>query len=208
MLEHLKRFIRRVLTQLAHIAKVLFLTSTQIVKGRAFRLHMRQIGPVEVGHGEFAEHIVKDRSRLFDAVVALHHARGLEFGEGEGVDELLQRHAVLQAHGNRDGEVVHHRPETRAFLVHVDEDFTQLAVFVFAGAQIDLMPADIRLLGIALAALRHLLAVRFDDLFDDHLFDDLLGQHGGFLMRVAAFQRLGGVVVVFDQRGSQRLAQL
>ncbi len=69
------------------------------------------------------------------------------------------------------------------------------------------MPADIRLLGIAFPALRHLLAVRFDDLFDDHLFDDLLGQNGGFLMRVAAFQRFGGVFVILDQRRGERLAQ-
>ena len=62
------------------------------------------------------------------AVVALHHSRRFELGEGEGLDELLQRHAVLQTDRDRDGEIVHHRPEARAFLVHVDEDLTQRTV--------------------------------------------------------------------------------
>ena len=91
--------------------------------------------------------------------------------------------------------------------MHVDEDLAQLAVFVFAGAQIDFVPAHIRLLSIALAALRHLLAVRLDDLFDDHLFNDLLGQYGSLFVWRSAFQRLGGVFVVFDKGSGQRLAQ-
>jgi len=65
----------------------------------------------------------------------------------------------LQAERDRDGEVVHQRAEGRAFLVHVDEDLADAAVLVFAGAQIDLVPADNRLLGIALAAARQLLAL-------------------------------------------------
>ena len=92
------------------------------------------------------------------AVVALHHARRLELGEGEGIDEFFKRHAVLQADRDRDGEVVHHRPEAGAFLVHVDENLAELAVLVFAGAQIDLVTADDRLLGVALAPLGHLFA--------------------------------------------------
>jgi hypothetical protein len=31
----------------------------------------------------------------------------------------------LQAERHRDGEVVHHRAEARAFLVHVDEDLAE-----------------------------------------------------------------------------------
>jgi hypothetical protein len=44
--------------------------------------------------------------------------------------------------------------------VHVDEDLAQLAVLVFAGAQIDLVAADDGLLGVALAPLGQLFAVR------------------------------------------------
>ena len=168
---------------------------------------MGQIGPIQIRHGQFAEHIVQDRGRVLDAVIALHHAGGFELGEGERVNEFLERDTVLQAHGHGDGKIVHHRAEARAFLVHVDKDLAQGAVFVFTGAQIDFVPAHIGLLGIALAPLRHLFAVRFDDLFDDDLLDDLFGQHGGFLVGGAAFQRFGGLVIILDQRRSQRLRQ-
>ena len=64
------------------------------------------------------------------------------------------------------------RAEGRAFLVHVDEDLAEAAVVVFAGAQVDLVPADDRLLGVALAAVGQLLALAqhrdaLDDLLDD-----------------------------------------
>ena len=67
------------------------------------------------------------------------------------------------------------RAERRAFLVHVDEDLAEAAVIVFAGAQIDLVTADHRLLGVTLAAIGHLLAVAHDDDALDQLLDDLLG---------------------------------
>jgi hypothetical protein len=167
---------------------------------------MGEIGAVEIGHRQFAEDVVEDRGRVLDRVVALDHARRLELGEGEGVDEFLERHAVLQADRDRDGEVVHHRPEARAFLVHVDEDLAERAVVVFAGAQVHLVPADIGLLGVALAPLRHLLAVRADDFLDHDLLDHLLGQHRGLFVRRARGEHLFGLLVVLDQRRGERLA--
>ena len=92
--------------------------------------------------------------------VALHRAGRLEPGEGEGVDIFVERHAVLQAERHRDGEVVEERAERRAFLVHVDEDFAEPAVVIFAGAQIDLVAADHGLLGVALAPVGHAFAAR------------------------------------------------
>jgi hypothetical protein len=79
----------------------------------------------EIGDGQLAEHVVEDRGGVLDRVVALHHAGRLEAGEGEGLDIFLQRHAVLQAERDGDGEVVHHRAEGGAFLVHVDEDLAE-----------------------------------------------------------------------------------
>ena len=58
--------------------------------------------------------------------------------------------------------------------MHIDEDFTGSAVLIFAGTQIDLVPADNRLLRIALApvwqplALAHALNGFLDDAFGDH----------------------------------------
>jgi hypothetical protein len=102
----------------------------------------------------------------------------------------------------RDGEVVHHRPEARAFLVHVDEDLAQAAIGIFAGAQIDLVAADDGLLRIALAALGQLFAVAADDFLDDHLLDDLFGDDLGLFLRRAAGERLFGLFVILDQRAA------
>src|SRR6266850_1823516 len=49
--------------------------------------------------------------------------------------------------------------ERSALLVHVDEDLAEPAVVIFAGAQIDLVAAHDSLLGIALAAVGHALAL-------------------------------------------------
>ena len=131
----------------------------------------------EVGDGEFAEHVVEDRRGVLDRVIALHHAGRLELGEGEGLHIFFQRHAVLQAERDGDGEVVHHRTEGSTFLVHVDEDLAEAAVAEFAGAQIDLVAADDRLLGIALAAVRQLFTLAGDPL--DDALDDLFGDGDG-----------------------------
>ena len=91
-----------------------------------------QIVAAEVGDRQLAEDVVEDRGRVLDGIVALHEARRLEAREGEGVDVFLERHAVLQAERDGDGEVVHQRAEGGAFLVHVDEDLAEPPVFVLA----------------------------------------------------------------------------
>jgi hypothetical protein len=55
---------------------------------------------------ELAEHVVDDRRGHLDPVVAHDHAVGLEPAEHELIDELLERHAVLQADRDRDRERV------------------------------------------------------------------------------------------------------
>ena len=71
------------------------------------RIDMREIVAAEIGDRELAEDVVEDRGRVLDRVVALHQARRLEAREGEGLDIFLERHAVLQAERDGDGEVVH-----------------------------------------------------------------------------------------------------
>src|SRR5690606_29104789 len=125
--------------------------------------------------GQFAEHIVEDRGRVLDAIIAHDHAGRLEAGEGEGLHEFVQRHAILKADRDGDGKVVHHRTEGGAFLVHVDEDFAQTSIGIFAGVDIDLVATNDSLLGVTLAAVRHLFAgADFDFALDDAL-DDLFG---------------------------------
>jgi hypothetical protein len=67
--------------------------------------------------------------------------RRLEAREDEGVHEVVEGYPVLEADRDRHREVVHQRAEGGAFLVHVDEDLTQLAVIVFAGVEVDLVAA-------------------------------------------------------------------
>ncbi len=93
----------------------------------------------------------------------------LEAREQEGVHVLLQRHAVLQAERDGDGEAVGHAAEGGAFLVHVEEDLAEGAVLVFAGAQVDLVVADAGLLRVAGPAVGQTAAV------GDVAVDDLLG---------------------------------
>ncbi len=56
-----------------------------------------QVHSPQVGDGELAEDVVDDARRHLDVIVARHHSRRFELGEHKSVDELVQRHAVLQA---------------------------------------------------------------------------------------------------------------
>ena len=59
--------------------------------------------------------------------------------------------------------------------MHVDEDFTQLAVFIFACAQIDLVTANNRFLGVALATVWQaaaFTACTFDDALNNAFCGD------------------------------------
>ena len=69
------------------------------------------------------------------------------------------------------------------------------------------MAADDGLLRVALAPLGQALAPAHD-LLDDDLLDHLLGEHLRALVRRAALQHLGRLVVVLDQRARQRLREL
>ena len=85
------------------------------------------------------------------------------------------------------------------------------AVVVFAGAQIDLVAADHRLLGVALAAVGHALALAHDHDALDHLLHHLLRQRRGARRRRLLDEGLDDVVVlvlVGDQLRLQRLREL
>ena len=144
-------------------------------------------------------------------VVALHRALRLEAGEREGIDIFLQRHAVLQAERHRDGEIVDDGAQRRAFLVHVDEDLTETPVVIFAGAEIDLVAADHRLLGVAFAAVGHALALaHHHDTLDD-LLNHFLGERCGARRGRTLEEGLDGilfVVLVSDKLRIERLAEL
>ena len=174
------------------------------------RVDMGEVVAAEIGDGQLAEDVVEDRGGVLDRVVALDEAGRLEAGEGEGVDIFLERHAVLQAERDGDGEVVHQAAEGGAFLVHVDEDLAEAAVVIFAGAQIDLVAADDRLLGVALAAVGQLLAGAdgaLDDPLDDALGERLGARRGG-LGDELGDGLLGVLLLVGEELRVERLRQL
>ena len=191
--------------QLAFIGAVAHCTVTEI-----FRLDMAEIGTSEIGDRKLAEHIVENGGRILDAVIALHQARRLEAGEGEGLHIFLQRHAILKAERDGDGEIVHQRAEGRAFLVHVDEDFADLAVIVLAGAQIDFVAADQCLLRIALATVGQTFSGALHD-----TFHHTLGDHAGTLLRRRGDDAFGHAflfrfvqILVFENLRVERLGKL
>ena len=205
MLQHFQRLAGCIVRQLFDIQLAFIGAATKVVKAFTLGLHMGQIGAIQIADGQFAEDVIQNGCGVFDAVIALHHARRFKPGEGERIDKFFQRHPVLQAHRNRDGKVVHHRPKTGTLFVHVDKDFAQITVFVFAGTQVNLMPANIGLLSVTLAPVRQLFTVRFDDFLDDHFLDDLFRQHGRLFLRRAIQQNFFGLFIVLDQRRRQRL---
>ena len=85
--------------------------------------------------------------------------------------------------------------------MHVDEDLAELAVVVFAGAQIDLVAADDGLLGVALAAVRQLLAVaRSRSMTRSTIFSTTVSTRAA--MRLGE-QRLGHVLGLFVVIGDE-----
>ena len=102
------------------------------------------------------------------------------------------------------------RAQRRAFLVHVDEDLAEPAVVIFAGAEVDLVAADDRLLGIALAAVGHALALaQHDDALDDllnHFLGERRGARGGGTLE-EGLDRIVLIVLVGDELRVERLAR-
>src|SRR5690606_3179801 len=178
--------------------------------GEIRHIYMAQVIAAEIGDRKLTEHVVEDRGRVLDRVIADHDTRGFETSEGESLHILLKRHAILQAERDGDGEVVHHRPEGSTFLMHVDEDLAKATVIELASAQVDLVAADDGLLGVALAAVRQLLAVIADDALD-HALDDLLRDLDSSRCRRLSGQSLNRIILILligDKRGVERLRQL
>ena len=154
---------------------------------------MGEIVTSQIGHSQLTKNVVQDRRCHLDGIVAGDHTGWLKARESEGLHVFVQRHAVLQANGNGNREVVHQRAERGTFLVHVDEDFRQTSVLVFAGVQIDFVAADGGFLDIALSPVRRADALR-DIPLDDALGDDFGADRVRFVCRVVA-----GYIGFFDQ---------
>ena len=86
------------------IVVVAHATAEIFIKGRQ---HMRKVVPSEIGHCQLAENVIQHAGRVLDRIIADHEPRRFEAGKGERIHEFLQRHAILQANGNRDGEIIH-----------------------------------------------------------------------------------------------------
>ena len=56
---------------------------------------------------------------------------------------------MLESEGNRDRKTVHQTSKGGSLFMHIQENFSQSSIFVFAGSEIDFVTSDNRLLGIA-----------------------------------------------------------
>ena len=80
----------------------------------------------------------------------------LEASKDKCLHKLLKRYAILEPKRDGNREAVHQGAEGSSFAVHVDEDLSERAILVLAGADIHLVTANPGLLGVALSAARHL----------------------------------------------------
>ena len=100
---------------------------------------------------EPAEDVVDDRLGDRDLLVA-GEARRLEPDVGELVDQVAQRHAVLEGEADRGREGVHQARHGRALLGHLQEDLAGLAVGIQADGDVALVAGDVELVGDRLSA--------------------------------------------------------
>src|SRR3954468_18415198 len=94
---------------------------------------MHKVGASEVFKGEQTEDVINDGRSVLD-IRMVDHAAWLETRERKLVDELFERHTVLQTDRNRNRKAVHQRAERSTFFVHIHEDFTNSLVIVFTRA--------------------------------------------------------------------------
>src|ERR1700734_3302112 len=68
------------------------------------------------------------------------------------------RRAVGRA--TRRSRIFHQRPEGRALLAHVDENLAEATIGIISCSEVDLLTADARLLGVAVAPVGEAFALR------------------------------------------------
>src|SRR5690349_3043632 len=73
----------------------------------------------------------------------LYETRWIEFGEGEFINKLFQRHTILQADRNRNGKAVHHATHSSSFFGHIDEDLAQCSISIFSCTEEDGLSIDL-----------------------------------------------------------------
>src|SRR4051812_36710361 len=94
---------------------------------------MHEVGASEIFECKQTENVINYRRSVLD-IRMVDHAAWLETRERKLVDELLERHTVLQTNRNRNRKTVHQRAERSTFFVHVHEDLTDSLIIVFTRA--------------------------------------------------------------------------
>src|SRR3954468_2302152 len=94
---------------------------------------MHKVGASEVFKGEQTEDVINDRRSVLD-IRMVDHTAWLETRERKLVDELFERHTVLQTDRNRNRKAVHQRAERSTLFMHVHEDLTDGLIIVFPRA--------------------------------------------------------------------------
>ena len=115
---------------------------------------MSKVCSAQIRDRKFPENIIKNRRRHLDSVISCHHARRLKSREGKSINEFFKGNAILKTNRNGHGKAVHQASESCAFLVHINENFSNATIFIFSCSQINLMPSHSCFLGIAFATFR------------------------------------------------------
>lgn len=103
--------------------------------------HVYEIGAAKVFHAEDSEDEVDDGGCGANVGVRGESGR-FKASEGEAVHIFFQGNSVLETDGHGDRETVQQTAVGSAFFESVDEDFSELAVVVFAGANVHLLAGD------------------------------------------------------------------
>ena len=113
-----------------------------LLDGEIVGVDVNEVSFSEVSDAEFAEDIIDDGSSEFDGTVTSDGSGGFEAREDEGIDVFFEGDAVLESETDGDGEAVHQASEGSPFFMHIDEDFAQRAIGVFARPEVDVILAD------------------------------------------------------------------
>jgi hypothetical protein len=120
----------------------------------------RKVVAAEIGNGELAKDVVEDRGRVFDLFVSLDRAGSSNRMAVNASTNPSSGTPCCRPSGTAIAKLFIQRPEGRALLVHVDENLAEATIGIISCSEVDLLTADARLLGVAVAPVGEALALR------------------------------------------------
>src|SRR5665213_3645537 len=95
---------------------------------------MNQIVPAQVFICQGAEHKIDNRGSCFN-VGMIDHSRWFKPCENKFFNKLFQRNSILETDRNGNSKTVQHATHCRAFLCHINKNFTERTITIFTCSQ-------------------------------------------------------------------------